>query len=88
MLMRVENELSEVVTRRFTGVRSAVEYLEDNMPCNKSGSILILVSEDEETRYKATADGKPTTGWQVINDPKYKQETLIEVVGSCIERRD
>ena len=88
MLMRVENELGESTKARFQSVQRAVEYLEDNVPCNQSGSILILVTEAEMTHYRAMVDGKPAAGWQVITDPKYKKETLIEVAGSCLERRD
>ena len=88
MLMRVENELGESAKARFSNIERAVEYLEDNVPCGQSGSILILVTDAEMARYKAMADGKPAAGWQVINDPKYKKETLIEVAGSCLERRD
>ena len=88
MLMRVENELGETTKAKFPSVQRAIEHLEDNVPCNQSGSILILVTEAEMTHYKAMIDGKPAAGWQVINDPKYKKETLIEVAGSCLERRD
>jgi hypothetical protein len=58
------------------------------VPCNKNGSILILVTDTEIAHYKAMEDGKPAQGWQVISDPSYKKETLIEVNGSCMERRD
>lgn len=88
MLMRVENELGESAKAKFPSVQRAIEYLEDNVPCNQSGSILILVTEAEMAHYKAIVDGKPASGWQPISDPKYKKETLIEVAGSCLERRD
>lgn len=88
MLMRVENELGETAATPFRTVQRAMEYLEDNVPCNRSGSILILVTEAEFAHYKAMDDGKPASGWQVINDPSYKKETLIVVNGSCNDRRD
>lgn len=88
MLMRVENELGETTKVKFPSVQRAMEHLEDNVPCNQSGSILILVTEAEMTHYRAVVDGKLAAGWQEINDPKYKKETLIEVAGSCLERRD
>lgn len=88
MLMRVENELGETSKAKFPSVQRAVEHLEDNVPCNQSGSILILITDAEMEHYRAMIDGKPAAGWQTINDPKYKKETLIEVAGSCLERRD
>jgi hypothetical protein len=88
MLMRVENELGESAKTPFRTVQRAVEYLEDNVPCNMTGSILILVTDAEIAHYKAMADGKPAPGWQSINDNSYKRETLIVVNGSCLERRD
>lgn len=88
MLMRVENELGETTKAKFPSVQRAMEHLEDNVPCNKSGSILILVTEAEIAHYRAVVDGKLVAGWQEINDPRYKKETLIEVAGSCLERRD
>ena len=85
MLMRVEDEFGEAVRTPFPTVRRAIEYLEDNVPCRSSGSILILVSDAEIEHYKAMENGHPAKGWQVLTDPTYKKETLIVVDGVCID---
>ncbi len=85
MLMRIENETGDNPRKVFPSVQSATEYLEDNVPCHQSGSILILVTEAEIAHYKAMDNGHPAKGWQVLNDSKYKKETLIVVNGVCID---
>jgi hypothetical protein len=83
MLMRIENEDGESYRRPFTSVAQAIEYLEDNLPCRKSGSILVVVSDAEIAFYNAMKDGRPAAGWHMLNDPAYKKETLIVVEGAC-----
>ena len=78
MLMRIENETGDNPRKVFPSVQSATEYLEDNVPCHQSGSILILVTEAEIAHYKAVDNGHHAKGWHDLNDDKENKETMME----------